>query len=225
MRYSHIRQGSFIKRVNRFIAHIEIDGSSEVCHVKTTGRCRELFVPGARVWVDESMNPHRSTKYDLVTVDKGGKLINVDSQAPNRLFEEWALSGGIKGLDSLKRECRYKDSRFDFMLIRNGRPMYVEVKGVTLEEDGAAIFPDAPTERGLKHVRELMDAKRNGFDCAVFFVVQMKGAAYFAPNRLTHLAFADALEQAMNDGVEIMAYDCVVDPESIFIDSPVSICL
>ncbi|MEA4919469.1 MAG: DNA/RNA nuclease SfsA [Clostridiaceae bacterium] len=223
MRYTHIKQGRFISRENRFIAHIEIDGKIEVCHVKTTGRCRELFVPGATVWVDENMNPQRKTKYDLVTVQKGEMLVNVDSQAPNLLFEEWALGGGIKGLDMLKRECRYKGSRFDFMLMRNGMPMYLEVKGVTLEENNAAIFPDAPTERGLKHTCELMDARENGYRCALFFAVQMKGISYFTPNRLTQPAFASALAKAGRSGVEIMAYDCIVYPDSIVIDSPVEV--
>lgn len=223
MFYFNVQKGSFISRPNRFIANVELDGKTEVCHVKNTGRCAELLVPGATVWVSGAQNSLRRTKYDLITVDRGGVLVNMDSQAPNRLFAEWAISGGVDGLEEIKAERRYRTSRFDFMLTRRGRPMFVEVKGVTLERDGVALFPDAPTERGVKHIRELMEAKKDGYDAAIFFVIQMKGPERLMPNAETHPAFAQALSEAREAGVEIMARDCVVTPHRVMIDSEIDV--
>lgn len=221
MIYHHIREGRFVSRPNRFIAHVEVDGQIEVCHVKNTGRCRELLIPGTTVWIDESENPNRKTKYDLIAVDRGGMLVNMDSQAPNRLFAEWAGEGHLGSFDEIRPECRFGDSRFDFRLRQGEKLTYVEVKGCTLEIDGGAFFPDAPTERGVKHIRELMAARAAGHGAMLVVVIQMKGPQYFSPNRATHPAFADALLEAQAAGVEILALDCRVAPNEVHIDGPV----
>lgn len=223
MRYDHIREGRFLSRPNRFIAHVEVDGKVEVCHVKNTGRCRELLIPGTTVWIDESDNPNRKTRFDLIAVDRGGMMVNMDSQAPNRLFAEWAKEGHLGALDEIKAECRFGESRFDFRLRQGEQLTYVEVKGCTLEVAGEALFPDAPTERGVRHIRELMAAKAAGHRAILFIVIQMKGAKVFRPNRATHPAFADALQEAQAAGVEIMAWDCVVSPETVQIDQPIEV--
>lgn len=223
MRYDHIREGRFLSRPNRFIAHVEVDGKVEVCHVKNTGRCRELLIPGTTVWIDESDNPNRKTRFDLIAVDRGGMMVNMDSQAPNRLFAEWAKEGHLGTLDEIKAECRFGESRFDFRLRQGEQLTYVEVKGCTLEVAGEALFPDAPTERGVRHIRELMAAKAAGHRAILFIVIQMKGAKVFRPNRVTHPAFADALQEAQAAGVEIMAWDCVVSPETVRIDQPIEV--
>ncbi|MBQ5761033.1 MAG: DNA/RNA nuclease SfsA [Clostridia bacterium] len=223
MRYDHIREGRFLSRPNRFIAHVEVDGKVEVCHVKNTGRCRELLIPGTTVWIDESDNPNRKTRFDLIAVDRGGMMVNMDSQAPNRLFAEWAKEGHLGVLDEIKAECRFGESRFDFRLRQGEQLTYVEVKGCTLEVEGEALFPDAPTERGVRHIRELMAAKVAGHRAILFIVIQMKGAKVFRPNRATHPAFADALQEAQAAGVEIMAWDCVVSPETVRIDQPIEV--
>ncbi len=225
MIYHHIKAGRFVSRPNRFIAHVELDGQVEVCHVKNTGRCRELLIPGVQVWVDERENPGRKTKYDLITVDRGGMLVNMDSQAPNRLFAEWVREGHLGSFDELRPECRFGDSRFDFRLRQGECMTYAEVKGCTLERDGIALFPDAPTERGVKHIRELMAAKAAGYGAMLVIVIQMKGPKAFRPNRDTHPAFADALLEARAAGVEILAYDCTVTPEAVRIDRPIPVCL
>ena len=221
MIYHHIREGRFVSRPNRFIAHVEVDRQIEVCHVKNTGRCRELLIPGTTVWIDESENPNRKTKYDLIAVDRGGMLVNMDSQAPNRLFAEWAGEGHLGSFDEIRPECRFGDSRFDFRLRQGEKLTYVEVKGCTLEIDGVAFFPDAPTERGVKHIRELMAARAAGHGAMLVVVIQMKGPQYFSPNRATHPAFADALLEAQAAGVEILALDCRVAPNEVHIDGPV----
>lgn len=223
MRYDHIREGRFLSRPNRFIAHVEVDGKVEVCHVKNTGRCRELLIPGTTVWIDESDNPNRKTRFDLIAVDRGGMMVNMDSQAPNRLFAEWAKEGHLGTLDEIKAECRFGESRFDFRLRQGEQLTYVEVKGCTLEVAGEALFPDAPTERGVRHIRELMAAKAAGHRAILFIVIQMQGAKVFRPNRATHPAFADALQEAQAAGVEIMAWDCVVSPETVRIDQPIEV--
>ena len=223
MRYDHIREGRFLSRPNRFIVHVEVDGKVEVCHVKNTGRCRELLIPGTTVWIDESDNPNRKTRFDLIAVDRGGMMVNMDSQAPNRLFAEWAKDGHLGTLDEIKAECRFGDSRFDFRLRQGEQLTYVEVKGCTLEVEGEALFPDAPTERGVRHIRELMAAKAAGHRAILFIVIQMKSAKVFRPNRATHPAFADALQEAQAAGVEIMAWDCVVSPETVRIDQPIEV--
>ena len=224
MDYHSIATGRFLERPNRFIAHVEVGVRTEICHVKNTGRCRELLVPGATVYLEQSDNPKRKTRFDLVAVEKGSLLINMDAQAPNRLFGEWAAAGHFcPGLQQIRPEVTFGDSRFDFRLDTADGPFFVEVKGVTLEEDGIARFPDAPTERGVKHLRELARAVGEGYRAAVFFVIQMKGVTCFQPNDRTHPAFGTALREAAPAGVEVYAYDCVVTPEKVRIDAPVPV--
>ena len=224
MEYHSVVEGIFLERPNRFIAYVEVGGRREVCHVKNTGRCRELLLPGARVYLEASDNPARKTKFDLVAVEKGKMLINRDAQAPNRLFREWAQAGNFcPDLLALRPEVSWGASRLDFRLDTARGPFYVEVKGVTLEEDGVARFPDAPTERGVRHLHELIRAVEEGYRAAVFFVVQMKGVRCFMPNDRTHPAFGQALRAASAAGVEIFAYDCAVAPERVSIDAPVPV--
>ena len=226
MEYHAITPGIFLARPNRFIAHVEIGGKVEVCHVKNTGRCRELLVPGTRVYLEASDRAQRKTKFDLVAVEKGERLINMDAQAPNHLFREFAAAGRFcPDLRSLRPEVPYGDSRLDFRLDTAAGPLYVEVKGVTLEEDGVARFPDAPTERGVKHLHELIRAVEEGHRAAVFFVIQMKGVRCFMPNDRTHPAFGAALRAAASAGVEVCAWDCAVTPEHVEIDAPVPVAL
>ena len=216
MRYPSIQTGRFLARPNRFIAHVEIDGVVQVCHVKNTGRCRELLTEGARVVVATSDNPNRKTAYDLIAVYKNGMLINMDSQAPNAAFGEWVRESGYFGeLTLIRPECVYGDSRFDFYLEAKDRKIFVEVKGVTLEEDGVVRFPDAPTERGIKHLRELTQAVKNGYDAYVFFVIQMESCRWFEPNAVTHEAFAKALREASAAGVAVRAVCCHVEEDSM----------
>lgn len=224
MEYKNIKRARFIDRPNRFIANIEIDGSREVCHVKNTGRCRELLRPNAEIFVQESDNPKRSTRYDLISVYKGRRLINMDSQVPNKIFHEWLLKGNLFGSIKLIRpEYKYKNSRFDFYVETDEKKVLVEVKGVTLEEDGVVMFPDAPTERGLKHLNELMGSLDEGFEAYVVFVVQMEGVLYFTPNMKTHEAFGNTLRLAENKGVSLLAVDCEVTENSIALKNPVDI--
>ena len=224
MRYRAVEKGRFLARPNRFIAHVEVDGHTEVCHVKNTGRCRELLVPGAPVYLEPSANPARKTKYDLIAVEKGGLLINMDAQAPNKVFGEWTAAGTfLPGLTLIRPEYTWEDSRFDFLLEDEQGRIFVEVKGVTLEEDGEVRFPDAPTERGVKHLYGLRRAVEQGCRAAVFFVIQMKGPARFRPNDATHPAFGAALREAAGNGVGVYAYDCRVTPDSLAIDAPVPV--
>ncbi|MBQ7792095.1 MAG: DNA/RNA nuclease SfsA [Clostridia bacterium] len=212
MKYQNVIQGIFHSRPNRFIAYVEKDGIEEVCHVKNTGRCKELLLPGVTVYLEESKNPNRKTKYDLIAVEKGDRLINMDSQAPNRAFLEWAPSF-FQNLIKLQAEKTYRNSRFDFYLeTQDGKKSFVEIKGVTLEEDGVVLFPDAPTERGVKHLEELCHAVKHGYDAYLFFVVQMKNVKYFTPNKNTHPEFADALKKAQKAGVQIYAVDAILRP-------------
>lgn len=211
MKYERMLPGKFISRPNRFIANIEIDGKIEVCHVKNTGRCRELLVPGAKVFVQKADNPARKTQYDLISVYKDKMLVNMDSQAPNKVFKEWAESSGyFKNLSYIKPECKYNNSRFDFYLEADQRKIFVEVKGVTLENDGVVSFPDAPTERGIKHLKELEDAVKDGFDAYVCFIIQMENCKYFMPSYTNHPEFADALSHANKMGVNVIALSCNV---------------
>ncbi|MBQ3404548.1 MAG: DNA/RNA nuclease SfsA [Oscillospiraceae bacterium] len=223
MRYENVLTGRFIERSNRFIAHVEIDGKPEICHVKNTGRCRELLIPGAKVVLSRAANSGRKTAYDLIAVRKGERLINIDSQAPNAVAAEY-LFRLYPGAE-LTAERKYGKSRFDFMLKTGERIKYIEVKGVTLEENGLAMFPDAPTERGVKHLRELMRAGDEGYGAAVLFVIQMKGVSAFTANARTHPEFAIALREAARHGVELYALDCVVSEDEIYADSPVEILL
>ena len=258
MLYYAIHKGRFLKRPNRFIAQVEIDGKEETCHVKNTGRCKELLRPGVTVYCEKSANPKRKTHYDLIAVEKidpaalipGQQpaddpfsdaaetansrpfLINMDSQAPNKVIQEWLEAGGLfPNLTYLKPECRHENSRFDFYLewaepvrLRKTPPrlhrVFLEVKGVTLEEQGVVLFPDAPTERGVKHLQELTRCLRQGYESYVIFVVQMSAAKYFRPNDLTHLQFGTALREAVTAGVKALAYTCKVTPDSLILDQP-----
>ena len=211
MKYKNTIEGTFISRPNRFIAHVAVDGIEHICHVKNTGRCRELLVPGCRVILEDSNNPLRKTKYDLIAVYKGDKLINMDSQAPNKVVGEWLASGAFSdNVTLIKPEFTYKNSRFDFYIEADGRKIFAEVKGVTLEENGVVLFPDAPTERGVKHVNELIEAVENGYEAYIFFVVQMEKCRYFIPNEKMHPEFAEALRLADQKGVKIRALNCRV---------------
>ena len=211
MRYENVCMGRFISRPNRFIAHVLLDGETVVCHVKNTGRCRELFVPGATVVLAKSTNPARKTAYDLIAVYKGDKLINIDSQAPNRVFHEWAQAGGFrKDITYIRPETFYGQSRLDFYLETSDQKVLVEVKGVTLEDEGKVLFPDAPTIRGTRHLRELTAAAAQGYVCYVMFVIQMSGANSFSPNDATDPDFGKALREAAAHNVHVLAYDCRV---------------
>lgn len=227
MKYNNIVEGRFIERPNRFIAKVEIGGVTETVHVKNTGRCRELLVKGTTVYLEKSNNPERKTGYDLIAVLKNGKtLINMDSQIPNAVTEEWLRKGNLFSKDAvIRREVTHNKSRFDFYIEEGGRKIFLEVKGCTLETDGIARFPDAPTERGVKHINELIDCVNEGFEAYILFVIQMKGIKHFEPNNVTHKAFGDALRNAENKGVNILAYDCIVTPDSIEIDKEVKVLL
>ena len=226
MVYGKILPGVFLARPNRFVAHVELEGERVVCHVKNTGRCRELLTSGAAVYLERAENPARKTPYDLIAVEKGDLLINMDAQAPNKVFGEWAAAGRfLPGLTALRPEFTWEDSRFDFRLEDHLGPCFVEVKGVTLEQDGLALFPDAPTERGVKHLRGLRRAVERGYRAAVFFVVQMKGPRLFRPNDGTHPAFGQALREAAAAGVGVYAWDCAVTPESLTIRREVPVLL
>ena len=229
MKYNQIVPGVFLKRPNRFIAHVLINGKEEICHVKNTGRCHELLVPGCTVYCAVSDNPQRKTKHDLIVVEKKTKsstfLVNMDSQAPNAAAKEWLQSGAspFGKLTVIKPECKYGNSRFDFFWEKENRKIFLEVKGVTLEDNGVVLFPDAPTERGVKHVQELIHCHANGFETYVLFVVQMEHALYFTPNRKTHPQFADALQEAQKAGVQLLAYTCNVMPDEMKIEKPLDI--
>ena len=216
MKYKNIKSGIFISRPNRFIAEVEIDGEKKICHVKNTGRCRELLIPGVEVILEHSDNPARRTEYDLIAVYKGKMLINIDSQAPNKVFGEWITHSELfKNVTYIKPEYTYGNSRFDFYIEADGKRILAEIKGVTLERDGVVLFPDAPTERGVKHLNELIEAKCKGFDAFVFFIVQMDECKYFTPNRETHPKFAEALVKAQSRGVEVRAITCHITENSI----------
>jgi len=224
MVYNNIREGIFRSHPNRFIAEVEIDGKVEVCHVKNTGRYRELLIPGIKVYVDYVDSPSRSTAYDLIAVYKGDVLINIDSYAPNRAFGEYLRQGKfIDGIASVKAEAKYGGSRFDFYVETSDAKAFIEVKGVTLEENHVAMFPDAPTERGVKHLNELATCIADGYDAYVVFVIQMKGISHFTPNYKTHQAFGDTLAKVMKDGVKALAFDCVVKPHEMVIGEPIPI--
>jgi len=212
MKYNKVKTGIFKSRPNRFIAYVEADGEIKTCHVKNTGRCKELLIPGVTVYLEEQDNPKRKTKYDLIGVQKGNRMINMDSQAPNKVVYEWIMSGGLfPDIKLVKTEKTYGNSRFDLYVETENKQIYIEVKGVTLEEDGIVRFPDAPTERGVKHVRELIACVEEGYEAYIIFVVQMKDVTYFEPNNVTHPAFGEALKEAEEKGVHILAMDCDVE--------------
>lgn len=220
MIYSKVIPGIFLSRPNRFIAHVLVDGMEEIVHVKNTGRCRELLLPGSTVYLYcAPEGSPRKTKYDLIAVQKGDRLVNMDSQAPNAVAEEWLRKCLPHG--DIRREVTFGDSRFDFRITEGEKTTFLEVKGVTLERDNIAMFPDAPTERGLKHLRELIRCKELGYEAAVLFVVKMKGIRSFRPNDETHPAFGDALRDAHAAGVKIIVMDCTVTPDTLNIDSPI----
>ena len=221
MHYPNMISGTFLARPNRFIAQIKIDGQVETVHVKNTGRCRELLPVGAEVWCQKSGNPNRKTKYDLITVRKGDRLINMDSQAPNIAAGEWLRNGGLGKIGNLKAESFHGDSRFDFSFTLNGKPCFLEVKGVTLENDGICAFPDAPTERGTKHLKGLTQAAKDGFGAFVLFVIQMADVKYLHPNDATDPDFGAALREAAAAGVNILAMDCGVDIDRMELRLPV----
>jgi len=228
MTYNDIHEGIFLSRPNRFIAEVEVYGQIEKCHVKNTGRCKELLVPGARVYVNRSDKPERVTKYDLISVWKGERLVNMDSQAPNKVFLEHLKSGRyLSGITLIKPEVKHGNSRFDFYVEAEElqpygkRKNFIEVKGVTLEIGGAAFFPDAPTERGVKHLKELSQLAKEGFEAHVIFVIQMKDISYFSPNNITHPAFGEALKEAQKVGVTVTAFECAVKTNSLVIGNSV----
>ena len=227
MNYDNCFEGTFIRRLNRFVAEVSVDGEAQRVHVKNTGRCAELLVPGYRVFLERSDAPGRKTAYDLVAVEKpipGGVChVNMDSMAPNRMAAEWLAGGGLGPLEALRAEVTVGDSRFDFRAAQDGRPVAIEVKGCTLEEGGVARFPDAPTLRGLKHVRGLTALARQGWRCAVLIVIQMKGPTVFRPNWDTQPEFGEALIEAREAGVAIVALDCVTGPGYARIDAPVTV--
>lgn len=223
MRYENMVRGVFLTRPNRFIAHVEVDGNMEVCHVKNTGRCRELLIPGATVWCQQFDNPNRKTKFDLITVQKGARLINMDSQAPNAAVKEWLLSGGLGEISELKGEYTHGDSRFDFSFMKDGKRCFLEVKGVTLEHDGICAFPDAPTERGVKHLRGLTKLVQEGYGAYVLFVIQMADVQYLHPNDATDPNFGKALREAAANGVQVLAVDCTVTEDTMAIRKAVEV--
>ena len=215
MQYPNMIPGTFLSRPNRFIAKVLIDGVEETVHVKNTGRCRELLPAGAQVWCQKADNPNRKTKFDLITVKKGDRLINMDSQAPNTAAGEWLRSGGLGEIENLKAETFHGDSRYDFSFTKDGKTCFLEVKGVTLEDDGICAFPDAPTERGAKHLRGLTEAAKAGFGAYVLFVIQMADVKYLRPHDERDPAFGQALREAAENGVTVMAMDCAVDIDSM----------
>ena len=221
MRYPNMVPGIFLERPNRFIAHVRINGKTEICHVKNTGRCRELLPQGAQVWCQRSDNPARKTQFDLITVRKDQRLINMDSQAPNAAAKEWLLAGGLGEITELRAETVHGDSRFDFSFRLDGKQCFLEVKGVTLENDGVCAFPDAPTERGVKHLKGLLQAAAEGYGAYVLFVIQMADVKYLHPNDITDPAFGKALREAADGGVRILAIDCAVTENSMDIRLPV----
>ena len=215
MKYGYVADAVFLQRPNRFIAQVLLHGQEETVHVKNTGRCKELLVPGAKVYLEKGQNPARKTGWDLIAVEKGDRLINMDSQLPNKVAEEWLAQGGLGQFSQLLREQTWGASRLDFCLKDARRTKYVEVKGVTLEEGGKVYFPDAPTARGTKHLEELTRIRQEGMEAAVLFVVQMNGVSSFSPNGATDPAFGKALRQAAAAGVEVAALDCLVWPDEV----------
>lgn len=224
MRYFNIREALFVNRINRFTANIEIDGKIELCHVKNTGRLKELLVNGATCFVEENDKAGRKTKYSLIAVQKGECVVNIDSQAPNKVFYEWVKDGCFcDEVTLIKPEKTFGNSRFDCYIETKKRRIFVEVKGVTLEKCGTALFPDAPTERGVKHLRELCECVKQGYEAYIIFVVQMKGVESFSPNRETHAEFADALCECREGGVNILCVDCEVTPDTLKISRKIDV--
>lgn len=224
MKYENTKRAVFLDRPNRFIAHVDLNGQTETVHVKNTGRCKELLIPGTEVILEESVNPVRKTKYDLICVNKSGRWINMDSQVPNKAAAEWIRAGRLFPEEvTLKTEKVYGNSRFDIYVESPCRKAFIEVKGVTLEENDIARFPDAPTQRGVKHVEELIRCQEDGYEAYLLFVIQMKGIREFEPNWSTHPQFGEVLQKAQNAGVHLLAYDCLIREDYIEIQDPVPI--
>ena len=223
MKYENMIQGTFLRRPNRFIAHVMIEGQEQIVHVKNTGRCRELLPAGAKVWCLDAPYPNRKTRYDLIAVQKGDRLINMDSQAPNLAVRQWLEAGGLGVVSCVKAEKTFGESRFDFYFEKEGKPCFLEVKGVTLESDGVCAFPDAPTLRGAKHIRELIRAKQQGYGAYILFVIQMENVKYLHPNDATDPEFGKALREAAQVGVQILAVDCKVSPGEMVIGKSVPV--
>lgn len=223
MHYPNMTPAVFLSRPNRFIAKVLLDGQEETVHVKNTGRCKELLVKGCTVYCQQSRNPARKTKYDLIAVQKGKRLINMDSQAPNIAAKEWLEGGGLGQIEALRPETVHGDSRFDFSFIKEGKQCFLEVKGCTLETSGICAFPDAPTERGAKHLRGLTQAAKDGFGAYVLFVIQMENVQSIHPNDITDPAFGQALREAAANGVTVLAMECIVSPDSMTIHQNVAV--
>lgn len=224
MKYENMKKATFLSRPNRFVANCLLDGEEVVVHVKNTGRCKELLVPGTDVWLQHMPGEKRSTAYDLISVRKGERIINMDAVAPNAAFAEYVRGGHFQQDWTLvKRECTHGDSRFDLYLEAPGRKAFVEVKGVTLETEGIVRFPDAPTERGIKHLHGLMRCVEEGYEAYAVFIIQMEKVKFFEANRATHAAFADALAQAARAGVKVLAFDCLVTPDTMAVNQPVKV--
>lgn len=216
MKYNNIQKAVFLSRPNRFVANVIIDGKETAVHVKNTGRCRELLTEGAEVWLEKSNNPDRKYQYSLVSVKKGERMVNMDSQAPNKAVGEFLSEGGLfSDIKLIRPECKYGNSRFDFYVEYADKKAFIEVKGVTLENDGVVSFPDAPTERGSKHLRELCECLKEGYEAYVFFVIQMKDVICFTANADHDPIFARTLKEAYNEGVKIVAYDCLVTEDGM----------
>ena len=226
MRYDRIEEAVFLSRPNRFVARVRTEQGEEVCHVKNTGRCRELLIPETRIWVQRNESPSRKTALDLIAVEKEGRVVNIDSQIPNKVAEEWIRSGHLfENPQVIRPETRYGNSRFDLYLENENSRMFLEVKGVTLEEEGVVRFPDAPTQRGVKHIHELCQCIKDGYEAYIMFVIQMENVKYFAPNDVTHPEFGQALREAEKEGVRILAYDCIVRKDLINLSKPVRVLL
>ena len=225
MHYQHVIPGRFIDRPNRFIAHVETEDGVQRVHVKNTGRCRELLLPGATVYLERGTSPNRKTPYDLIAVEKAGRLINMDSQAPNAAAGEWLRSGGLGEITDLRPETVHGDSRFDFSFIKEGRQCFLEVKGCTLENDGVCAFPDAPTQRGRRHLQGLARAAGEGYGAYVLFVIQMENVCSIHPNDDTDPDFGKALREAAKAGVTVLAMDCHVTEDSMTIRQAVPVIL
>ena len=222
MKYKNIVKGTFISRPNRFLVNVEVDGTVEVCHVKNTGRCKELLIPGAQLYLQYVDSSARKTKYDVIGVKKKDCLVNMDSQIPNKVVYEWIKKGNLFSKEAMVRpEKKFGNSRFDLYVEDGDRKAFIEIKGVTLEVDGVARFPDAPTERGVKHIRELCDCVKQGYEGYILFVIQMKGVTRLEPNWETHKAFGEALAEARQQGVQILAYDCMVTENSIELEQSI----
>lgn len=227
MKYENIKKAKFLNRKNRFIAEIEIDGKIELCHVKNTGRCKELLIENAHIYVQENNKKERKTKYSLISVFKKDLLINMDSQIPNYVALEAIKNNKIKEITDisfLKSEVKYINSRFDIYFEKNnGKKGFIEVKGVTLEENGVLKFPDAPSQRAIKHINELIEAKKEGYETYILFIIQMEKAIYFTPNKETHLEFFEAIKNAQNEHIGILAYNCFVSKDEIYIKNNIKI--